>query len=73
MPCGIYEASSLPDEVGFLPRWHKAKLERSKAGARVSRQYTYNWQTKTSWSGTCRMFTIQFKDGTSQSLVFQFG
>jgi hypothetical protein len=39
----------------------------------VSRQYTYNWQTKTSWSGTCRMFTIQFKDGTSQSLVFQFG
>jgi len=35
--------------------------------------YTYQWRTSPNWAGTCRKFILQFADGGSAFLIFQFG
>jgi Tol biopolymer transport system component len=37
-----------------------------------SAQYEYDWPTSASWKGTCRALTLKFKDGTPQTVYFQF-
>jgi hypothetical protein len=38
----------------------------------ASDQYVYVWKTSKSWANTCRAFVIQFDDGTTHYLYFQF-
>jgi hypothetical protein len=34
--------------------------------------YIYAWKTNKTWGGTCRVFTIQFVDGSFQQILFRF-
>jgi CSLREA domain-containing protein len=34
--------------------------------------YTYNWKTDPSWTGTCRLLTVKFRDGTTHIAFFKF-
>jgi lysophospholipase L1-like esterase len=34
--------------------------------------YNYVWKTETSWSGTCRTFTMTLNDGSSHDATFRF-
>ncbi|MGE0104873.1 MAG: PxKF domain-containing protein [Blastocatellales bacterium] len=34
--------------------------------------YTYVWKTSKAWSGTCRVLTVKFKDGSSFTANFRF-
>ncbi|HET9907034.1 MAG TPA: PxKF domain-containing protein [Anaerolineales bacterium] len=34
--------------------------------------YNYVWKTEKSWAGTCRLFTVEFIDGQSYTLLFKF-
>jgi Tol biopolymer transport system component len=38
----------------------------------ASAQYEYDWQTSTSWRGTCRALTLRYRDGTTQVVNFLF-
>jgi hypothetical protein len=35
-------------------------------------QFIFNWQTKKSWAGTCRLMTVTLSDGTTHSAQFTF-
>ncbi|TVP42572.1 MAG: hypothetical protein EA350_15310 [Gemmatimonadales bacterium] len=37
-----------------------------------TQQYTYVWRTERSWGNTCRRLTVEFTDGTVQSVDFRF-
>ena len=37
-----------------------------------AQQYVYVWQTRTSWSGTCRRLVLRLSDGTIQEALFRF-
>lgn len=40
---------------------------------RISKnKFDYNWRTDKSWRGTCRVFNVQLKDGSSQKALFKF-
>src|SRR5262249_20267752 len=34
--------------------------------------YTFAWQTRSSWAGTCRAFLLELRDGSVQQLVVRF-
>jgi hypothetical protein len=34
--------------------------------------YTYAWKTEKKWAGTCRVLTVQFRDGTQRLAYFLF-
>jgi 6-phosphogluconolactonase (cycloisomerase 2 family) len=34
--------------------------------------YTFAWQTRSSWAGTCRAFRVQLRDGSVHQLVVKF-
>lgn len=34
--------------------------------------YTYVWKTDRAWAGTCRQFTLTFRDGNVASARFKF-
>ena len=34
--------------------------------------YTFTWKTQGSWSGTCRMLILQFKDNSRQVAYVRF-
>lgn len=38
----------------------------------ASDTYTYIWKTDRTWTGTCRLLTLSFRDGSAQSALFQF-
>jgi hypothetical protein len=38
----------------------------------VSNQYTYVWKTDKAWAGTCRVLTLELKDGTQHTALFTF-
>jgi VCBS repeat-containing protein len=35
-------------------------------------QYTYFWTTNPAWAGTCRVFSLTLRDGTTRTLNFSF-
>jgi len=35
-------------------------------------QYNYTWKTASTFAGSCRMLTVKFIDGTSQTALFKF-
>lgn len=37
-----------------------------------TQRYTYTWKTVKSWAGTCRQLTVQLKDGSVHTALFQF-
>jgi hypothetical protein len=37
-----------------------------------SNQYTYVWKTDSTWTGTCRTFTLKLADGSSRQAYFKF-
>jgi FG-GAP repeat len=38
----------------------------------TSGQYSYNWKTQKTWSGTCRKFILTLSDGTQHVAYFKF-
>jgi hypothetical protein len=38
----------------------------------ASDQYTYVWKTDRAWAGTCRLLTVQLKDGSAHQANFKF-
>jgi lysophospholipase L1-like esterase len=38
----------------------------------TSGQYTYVWKTAKAWAGTCRRLTLDLKDGSEHTALFQF-
>jgi hypothetical protein len=47
-------------------------LKSSLTYAPASHAYTYTWKTDGSWVGTCRELTLNFRDGSSRSALFDF-
>ncbi len=39
---------------------------------RASQTYWYLWKSASSWSGTCRVFTMALDDGSTHSATFRF-
>jgi hypothetical protein len=39
---------------------------------RRSRRYSYVWKTDAKWAGTCRMFMLTLRDGTTHEALFRF-
>ena len=37
-----------------------------------SQRYTYTWKTVRSWTNTCRQLSVQLKDGSTHTALFQF-
>lgn len=60
--------------------WFTHSVKAAGAGATpelsfgvASGQYSYGWQTNTSWAGTCRRFSLQLNDGsTPHTAIFLF-
>jgi hypothetical protein len=38
----------------------------------ASGTYTFAWQTRSSWAGTCRAFQLELRDGSVHQLVVKF-
>ena len=35
-------------------------------------EYVYVWKTDDSWAGTCRALLLEFVDGSTETVVFEF-
>lgn len=65
--CSTGRVLSPSDEASTAPAPRFGLTYRPRTGL-----YVYEWQTRSTWKNTCRVFTIRLADGSEHQAIFRF-